>query len=146
MLSALLTEFYERDLMKVKEELNLYADEQSVWTLKPGINNSAGTLGLHITGNLLHFIGAVLGKTGYIRDRDKEFSLRNVSRQELNRQLDETIEVIRKTLPGITDVQMEETFPIELNKKTVTTGYVVVHLAIHLGYHLGQISYHRRMI
>jgi hypothetical protein len=39
-----------------------------------GISNSAGNLCLHLIGNLNHFIGATLGNTGYVRNREQEFS------------------------------------------------------------------------
>ena len=145
-LSPLLAGFYERDLLKVKEEIDLYPDEQSIWSLSPGINNSAGTLCLHIAGNLLHFIGATLGNTGYIRERDREFSLRNIPRAELHAQLDQALIDIRRIMPALTDEQLQQNFPLEKHGETVTTAHMLVHLLGHLGYHLGQINYHRRMI
>ena len=145
MLSSLLTEFYERDLLKVKEELHLYPDEKSIWNIKSGISNSGGTLCLHMAGNLLHFIGALLGHSGYVRERDKEFSLRDVPRQELLHQIDQALAVIKTTLPALTDEQLKKDFPLEKHGKIVSTEHMLVHLLAHLGYHLGQLNYHRRM-
>ena len=61
----------------------LYKNEEDVWKIKEGISNSAGNLTLHLLGNLNHFIGATLGNTGYVRERDKEFSLKNIPRIQL---------------------------------------------------------------
>ena len=36
--------------------------------------NSVGHLVLHLTGNLNYFVGAQLGGTGYVRDREREFT------------------------------------------------------------------------
>ncbi len=145
MTSTLLCEFYIRDLEKVKEELSLYPDEKSIWALTPGINNSAGTLCLHLAGNLLHFIGATLGKTGYIRERDKEFALRNISRDDMMMQLNKAILDVTSILPGLSDEDLSGNFPLEKHGQVVTTHHMLVHLLAHLGYHLGQINYHRRI-
>lgn len=146
MTAPLLSEFYLRDLFKVKEELLAYSDEKIIWILVPGINNSTGTLSLHIAGNLLHFIGATLGKTGYVRERDQEFALRNISRNDLIHQLDQAIHVIQNVLPGLSDEELEQNFPLEKHGQVVTVHHMLVHLLAHLSYHLGQINYHRRMI
>ena len=146
MTANLLCEFYLRDLDKVMEELSLFPDEASVWKLAPGINNSTGTLCLHIAGTLLHFIGATLGHTGYIRERDKEFSLRNISRNDLTLQLNQAKAVLEKTLPGLTDDELQKDFPLEKHGHIVSTHHMLLHLLIHLGYHLGQINYHRRLV
>ena len=67
----------DRDLAQLRGEVEAYPDDASLWRLHPGIFNSGGGGGglvLHLTGNLLHFIGAVLGGSGYVRDRDAEFA------------------------------------------------------------------------
>ena len=63
MLSEILAELYERDLNKLKSEIEQYADEADVWTVTGDIANPAGVLCLHIAGNLRHFFGSVLGGT-----------------------------------------------------------------------------------
>ena len=78
-----LIQLYERDLDKLKTEIGLYADEADLWKTSGEITNSAGNLMLHLIGNLKHFFGAVLGETGFVRDRDKEFSDGGVSRAEM---------------------------------------------------------------
>ncbi len=49
-------------------------DDRAFWCkpLEPG--NSVGHLVLHLSGNLNHFVGAQLGGTGYVRDREREFT------------------------------------------------------------------------
>jgi uncharacterized damage-inducible protein DinB len=146
MLKEILLEFFERDLLRVKEELFEYAEEATIWEIRPGIHNSAGNLCLHLVGNLHHFVGAVLGHTGYIRERDAEFALQNVSREVLFRSLDETVIMIKKTLQDFTDADFDKIYPLEKHGRTVTTRYMLLHLLTHLNYHLGQINYHRRLI
>src|ERR1051325_6762604 len=111
MTSLLLLSHFEKDIKKLIEEISLYKNESDLWILKgdgstsltTGIKNSPGTLALHITGNLKHFIGAQLGKTGYIRERDKEFSDRNVSKENLLKGLNEALEIVKTTLPKLSD-------------------------------------------
>lgn len=47
-----------RDLRSLREELAAYDDERLIWVLPPYLKNSAGTLAMHLVGNLRHFIGA----------------------------------------------------------------------------------------
>src|SRR5687768_14653123 len=96
-----------RELRTIERELNAYPGEDLVWTLPPGLPNSAGTLALHAAGNLRHFIGTVLGGGSFVRDRDAEFSRRGVPRAELIEGLREAEKVVRDTLPSI-DARSEE--------------------------------------
>ncbi|MFI5220292.1 MAG: DinB family protein [Bacteroidia bacterium] len=146
MLLQNLIEFFERDLLKLKAEIESYTDENKLWIIKDSVSNSGGNLCLHIIGNLKHFIGATLGNTGYVRQRDDEFALKNISRTELLKQLDETIAVINKTLPGLTEKDLMKNYPLEKHGKIVTTGHMLLHLLTHLNYHLGQVNYHRRLV
>jgi hypothetical protein len=85
MLIETLKRLFTRDLNKLKAEIELYRNEKNIWRTDEGIANSAGNLCLHLTGNLNAYIGAELGNTVYIRERDLEFSLQNIPRQELVR-------------------------------------------------------------
>lgn len=135
-----------RDLKALRRELDAYPDERDLWKLPPGIANSAGTLALHLTGNLLHFIGAQLGNTGYVRDRDAEFGRRDVPRAELLRAVDQTISVVSDVLPRLTAVDLERDFPQVFMGVKVQTGDFLLHLIAHFDWHLGQLDYHRRLV
>jgi Protein of unknown function (DUF1572) len=145
MISAI-TSLFERDLNKLAEEINLYKNEEDLWKIKEGISNSGGNLTLHLIGNLNHFIGAILGNTGYIRERDKEFSLKNIPRAQLVEDLKNTNEVIKNTLPLLLQEDLKKDFPVPINDKTLSTSFVLLHLLAHFNYHLGQVNYHRRLI
>lgn len=146
MLSKTLAELFERDLLKLKEEILLYKDENKMWLTENQISNSGGNLCLHLIGNLNHFIGATLGNSGYIRQRDLEFSSKDVPRATLIEKIDATIQVIVPVLNQLTQEQLEADFPLEKHGKIVTTEYMLLHLLTHLSYHLGQINYHRRLL
>lgn len=146
MLQEILKKLIIRDLEKLKTEIEAYKTESNIWLVPEGISNSAGNLCLHLVGNLNHFIGAVLGNTGYVRQRDLEFSLKDVPRAELVEKIEGTIAMIGEVMDKITDEQLASEFPIVVFSKGDTTGYFLGHLATHLDYHLGQINYHRRLL
>ena len=145
MKDALLT-LFERDLRKLREEINLYADESKIWVVQEGISNSAGNLCLHLLGNLNHFIGAILGHSGYVRQRDDEFSLKDIPLGILTAQIDATIAVVQEALSGLLDTDLEGNYPEQKHGETVKMDFMLLHLLGHLSYHLGQINYHRRLI
>lgn len=146
MLKETLKTLYRRDIEKLKLEIESYQDENNLWLVEKNVSNSAGNLCLHLIGNLNHFIGALIGKSGYIRNRDLEFSNKQVLRSELLQKIDETLIVVENALETLSNEQFEEDYPLIVFEDKMTTGYFLVHLATHLTYHLGQINYHRRLL
>ena len=146
MLNTILAELYEGDLRKMIEEVNLFKDEENLWRTQGSVKNSCGNLVLHITGGLNHYFGATLAHTGYVRDRDQEFIKKGVKREELVAQLEQVIPMMNETLSALTTEQMEADFPIFFDKPNTSVSYVAVRLLAHLGYHLGQVNYLRRVL
>lgn len=135
-----------RDLHKLRQEIASYQDEAVIWQTINGISNSAGNLCLHLVGNLNTYIGKVLGGTGYVRNRDQEFSLRNIPQQVLLEEIDKVMIVIENTFEGLSDEQLFDTYPEDVFGEPMSTQFFLVHLQGHLNYHLGQINYHRRIL
>jgi len=133
-----------RELRALDREIAAYPDDDSIWLTPPGISNSTGTLVLHLTGNLRHFIGTVFGKTGYVRNREAEFSTKNLSREKLRSEVQATIGELDLILDRLGEDQLVG--PFMFGERQVRTADSLVHLAVHLGYHLGQIDYHRRLL
>ena len=146
MIRKILTDLYERDLAKLKEEIQLYSNDDDLWKTAEGISNSGGNLCLHICGNLKHFFGAVLGNSGYVRERDAEFSDKGVHRDQMIADIDATRHSVLSTLAELTEEDLDKPYPIDVFGHPMTTGFFLVHLATHLNYHLGQINYHRRLL
>lgn len=147
MLIQTLKTLFERDLRKLRSEIEQYKSEDAIWRIEKSIPNTAGNLTLHLVGNLNGFIGATLGQIGYVRQRELEFSLKGISKTELMKQIEETIGIVDSTLDKLTLQDLAKDFPEPVfGGKTVTTEYMLVHLASHLGYHLGQVNYHRRLL
>jgi uncharacterized damage-inducible protein DinB len=146
MLTETLIKIFNRDLNHLKENINAYKDEKNLWLLPEGIGNSAGNLCLHIAGNLNAFIGEKLGNTEYIRQRDLEFSKKNIPREELIRQIDDVMIVVETTLISLTENDLKLEYKRKVFEEDMTTEFFLVHLTTHLTYHLGQINYHRRLL
>ncbi|RRB03682.1 DinB family protein [Larkinella rosea] len=141
-----LKSLFTRDLKKLRREIELYQDEAKIWIAAPGITNPAGNLCLHLVGNLNTYIGAVLGQSGYVRNRELEFLLRNVPRSELLQKVDDTLDVVLTSLNKMTEEQLPEEYPMLVFEEKTSTEYFLTHLTTHLTYHLGQINYHRRLL
>ncbi len=146
MIKGAFIKILERDLNKLKDEINLYKDESDLWEIKNEIKNSSGNLCLHLLGNLNHFIGAVLGNSGYVRNRDFEFAANNIARQDLIKQIDETSVVVKNALEKLSDEDFKKDFPAKFNNEILTTNSMLLNIVTHFNYHLGQINYHRRLI
>jgi len=99
---------------------------------------------LHLCGNLRHFIGAVLGNSGYVRDREAEFSRRDVPRADLLALVEAAKTDVTSAMARMDDAAMHEAFPVEYGGTTVRIDLFLTHLLSHLAFHLGQIDYHRR--
>lgn len=146
MLIETLKSLFDRDLNKLKLEIESYQNESQIWTIDKNISNSAGNLCLHLIGNLNTYIGAEIGKTGYIRNRELEFSLKDVPRSELIEKIENTLLVVNNALDTLTETDLEAIYPLVVFEKEMPTGFFLVHLSTHLAYHLGQINYHRRLL
>ena len=135
-----------RDMKAVGREVEAYPDDASLWRTPPGVTNAGGTLALHLCGNVQHFFGAILGGTGYVRDRAAEFSRRDVPRAEILQQVNAAVAAAERGLAQLTDASLAARFPEVIAGHTVETSDWLIHLAVHLGYHLGQMDYHRRLV
>lgn len=136
----------ERDLNKLEEEIKLYPSDESIWMLDGQIKNTAGNLCLHLCGNLQHYIGAVLGKSDYQRNRDLEFSEKGISKAVLITTIQTTRMAVKSALDQLHSDSFEKEYPEKVFNYPMTTSYFLIHLCAHLGYHLGQINYHRRLL
>lgn len=144
MLTEILINLFERDLSRLEDEIAAYDTDAAIWRVPEGIKNSAGNLCLHLCGNLQHFIGAILGQSGYVRNREREFSDKNVPRQDMLALVGVTRRVVLTVIVGLTPEELTKTYP-ERVMGEITTDHFLVHLYGHLNYHLGQINYHRRL-
>jgi hypothetical protein len=135
-----------RDLDGLAAQIGAYPREDDIWKIVPGVANPGGTLALHLVGNLRAFIGAELGKSGYVRDRDAEFSARGVSRPEILARIAAARLDVDTALATLSDSALPAPFAQDVGGARLNTGLLLLHIIAHFGYHLGQIDYHRRAV
>jgi hypothetical protein len=145
MRSELVT-IFQRELDGLRRQVELYPDDGSLWRSVPGCPNSGGTLALHLVGNLRHFIGTQVGKTGYVRVRPAEFSTRDLARADVVALVAEARVEVTATLTGLDAAALAGRSPLPMAGQTTPTSLWLLHLSAHLAYHLGQVDYHRRAV
>lgn len=146
MLSQELSDLYARDLTRLIQQLNAFPDTATLWQTRAGITNSAGNLALHLEGNLREFIGRLLGHLDYQRDRPREFSDSGIEKAELIARLTAVRDEIPQVIAGLTVDELDADFPQVYVGRTLPNRQMLIHLAGHLSYHLGQIDYLRRVL
>ncbi|MGB3073839.1 MAG: DUF1572 family protein, partial [Chitinophagales bacterium] len=138
MLQQYLADQFESALIQLKNEINSYTHKENIWRLKGDIKNSGGTLALHLIGNLRHFIGATLGNTGYVRQRDAEFNDRDVPSSEIIKNIDELTYSVKVIVGNLTQEQLFGEYPLKDGKPAKVTSERLIQLLAHLQYHVGQ--------
>jgi uncharacterized damage-inducible protein DinB len=146
MLVAAVAAILDRDLQALAREVMAYPDERALWATPTGITNSAGTLAIHLAGNIRHYLGAKLGDTGYVRDRAAEFATRDLPRATILGQIEEARTALRAAADRVSDDRQDEDYPEVIAGVRVAMGEYLIHLVSHFAYHLGQLDYHRRMV
>jgi uncharacterized damage-inducible protein DinB len=101
---------------------------------------------LHLVGNIQNYIGYRLGGTDYVRDRPAEFARRDISKAELLAEIDAAIAAADRGLEAISSDVLSSMYPEQMGGRSFSTADILVHFAVHLGYHLGQVDYHRRLV
>jgi hypothetical protein len=145
MLSTELAALYARDLSRLAQELRAFPDTSAVWRTMPGVTNPAGTLALHLEGNLREYVGRQLGQIAYQRDRPREFSVRGIERAELITRIEAVRDTIPQVIGALSQALLDATYPEPYNGSPISTRQFLIHLSGHLNYHLGQIDYLRRV-
>ena len=146
MIAEELTNLFRRDLTRLKTEIELYKNDSKIWHTERSIANSAGNLCLHLIGNLKTYVGAGIGNINYIRERDLEFSAKDIPAAVLLKEIDDTIVIVDTALRTLQESDMEKEFPVLIWDQPTTIGFTLLHLLSHLNYHLGQVNYHRRLL
>jgi hypothetical protein len=146
MIVQTLQTIFKRDLNRLKQEIQLYPNESQIWKIQKGITNSAGNLCLHLVGNLNTYIGNTYGNSNYVRNRELEFSLKDIPRSELIHQIEQTILVVDHALDNLSEKELLMEFPVLVFETTTSNEFMLIHLTTHLTFHLGQINYHRRLM
>ena len=135
-----------RELDGLSREVGQFPDDDWLWATRTGVTNSAGNLALHVAGNLQHFVGALLGQTGYVRDRDAEFSTQSGTRESVQRELQRAADAVAGTLERLDPSTLTEPMPGTPADMVIPTERFLLQLVAHAAFHLGQVGYLRRIV
>jgi uncharacterized damage-inducible protein DinB len=131
----------QRDAVKAAAEPLSEAD---FWRKPVEPGNSVGHLVLHLAGNLNHFVGGQLGGSGYVRDREREFTETNPpAKAAALAGLDAAVATFRRVVGNLSAEALLAPHP-EARFGTVVNA--LVHLVAHFALHRGQISYIARLL
>ncbi len=146
MITTILIDLYGKELDKLKEEINAYESDDLIWKQADAAQVTAGNLCLFLAGNLQHYIGAMIGDSGYIRNKEAELKAKHVSRERLMEEIENTRQVVIDTLEQVSKAELLKIFPNKEFEEPVTTEYYLVHLLNNFCFNLGQINLHRRLV
>lgn len=135
-----------RELDAMAREVGAFPDDESLWRTAPGVTNSAGNLALHLAGNLQHFVGALIGQSGYVRNRDIEFSTRAGTRASVQRELQAAVQSVTNSLSTVDAAVLERPMPGAPLGLVIRIDLFLMHLVAHAAFHLGQAGYLRRIV
>jgi uncharacterized damage-inducible protein DinB len=112
----------------------------SLWEKPFPFGNSIGHLVLHLTGNLNHYIGATIAGSGYVREREKEFTNpEHPPVEELLARFHEAVAMVVRTLRSLDDEGFK--VPVEHNVPIKSRLGLFLVCAAHMNNHIGQMSY-----
>ena len=146
MITTILIDLYGKELDKLKNEINAYESDELIWKSVEGAQVTGGNLCLYIAGNLQHNIGAMIGDSGYIRNKEAELKAKNVSRERLMEEIENTRQVVVDTLEQVSKSELLKVFPTKDFEEPVTTEYYLVHLLNNFCFNLGQMHIHRKVV
>ena len=114
---------------------------EKLWHNPFGFGNDIGHLVVHITGNLHHYIGARMAETGYVRDREREFTTDDrPSVDALLRQFDAAMEMVQSTLASADEATLTADYAGDDRLEKTNLG-VLILCASHMNNHIGQMVY-----
>jgi hypothetical protein len=139
-LASTLTTRYTTNAARV-HELAAPLTNAQFWQKPFPYGNSFGHLVLHLTGNMNYYIGAQIARTGYVRDRPREFNDPNPPSQDAALKLfDDAVGMVLKTI----QVQSPEDWSAEysgVGTPAKTRLDITVVCAAHMQHHIGQMIY-----
>jgi hypothetical protein len=139
-LASVLTDRFSANASRVRDLASPLTNAQ-FWQRPFPFGNSFGNLVLHLTGNLNYYIGAQMAKTGYVRDRPREFNDPNPpSKDEALKLFDDAVRMVLKTIRA----QSAEDWSTEysaVGSEARTRLDITVICAAHMQHHIGQMIY-----
>jgi len=121
-------------------------DDGQLWWRPHADSNAVGNLVLHVCGSSRHFLGRVVGGTGYERDRKAEFAQRGPRpRVDLLRVLEETVAETDRVLGALDPARLLEVRDVPRDSPQSVLA-LVLRTSHHWAVHTGQIVYATKLL
>jgi uncharacterized damage-inducible protein DinB len=139
-LSAVLADRYTQNAARVNELAAPLSNAQ-FWQKPFPFGNSFGHLVLHLTGNLNYYIGTQIAKSGYVRDRPREFNDPNPpSKEEALKRLDDAVAMVKQAIHAQSTEDWSASYSgVGTNARNRLD--MVMQCAAHMQHHIGQMIY-----
>lgn len=138
---AALASEYRHRAAELHKWVDPLSDEQ-FWRNPFSHGNSVGHLVLHLTGNLNYYVGARIAGTGYVRNRELEFSEpRKLPKAEVLRKFEEAIAIVIASIEKQTEADWTVPYTAEREPDSKNRVTLFLRCASHLYHHVGQIIY-----
>ena len=139
-LSDVLSNRYSANLARIRE-LAAPLTEEQFWAKPFPFGNSFGHLVLHLTGNLNYYVGALIGNSGYVRDREREFTESNPpSKEDALTRLGAAVAIVVETIRGQSSTDWARAYSA-VGTNCGNRLDIVMHCAAHMQHHIGQMIY-----
>jgi uncharacterized damage-inducible protein DinB len=139
-LSSVLADRYNANAARVRELAAPLTNSQ-LWQKPFPFGNSFGHLILHLTGNLNYYVGAQMAKTGYVRDRAREFNDPNPpSKEEALKRFDQAVAMVQKTIHSQSADDWSKEYSA-VGTTALNRLAMMVQCAAHMQHHVGQMIY-----
>lgn len=143
-LNLAVAEGLARDYGIFAQRMRSYTESLSdaeFWTKPYPYGNSIGHLVLHLIGNLNYYVGTQIAGTGYVRNRDLEFTDQSQRpKAETLAALDAAVTMVGETLRAQRDEDWVK--PYEAVGADAPTRFAIfLRCGEHFFHHLGQVIY-----
>jgi uncharacterized damage-inducible protein DinB len=139
-LTSVVTGHYAKNAARIHELAEPLTNDQ-FWQKAFSFGNSFGHLVLHLTGNLNYYIGAQIAKTGYVRDRPREFNDPNPpSKEEALKRFDDAVSMVLKTVRALAPEDWSAEYS-GVGSDARNRLEMVLQCAAHMQHHIGQMIY-----
>jgi len=136
-----LAAYYEMVQEQVHKSVGDLSTEQ-LWRKPYPYGNSVGHLVLHLTGNLNYYVGARIAETGYVRDRDREFTESEpIPKEQVFAAFDKTIAMVVATIRNQKPEDWMKEYSAEREPEAKERFNIFLRSAGHAYHHVGQIIY-----
>lgn len=123
-------------------ELAAPLSEEQFWSKPFSFGNSFAHLVLHLTGNLNYYIGAEIAGSGYLRDRDREFTeTARPTKEEVMKRFSDTVAMVAKTARDQSEADWSRHYTAVREDDAGNRFNIFLRCATHLHLHIGQLMY-----